>query len=144
MATSSSRESESRRKRGISLGDAVFLLALLLFPSLAIWRAADLFDPRFVFGYVALISVVAYLFYWHDKRRAESGGWRTPESRLHLVEFLGGWPGAFLAQRALRHKSSKGSYQAAFWCIVAVHEIAAFDFLQNWKLFNKAIALLGP
>jgi uncharacterized membrane protein YsdA (DUF1294 family) len=142
MEHSSSGEYERGPRKGVSIGDAVFLLALLLFPSLAVWRIAGLFDPRFVFGYVTLISITAFLFYWHDKRRAEAGEWRTPESRLHLVEFLGGWPGAFLAQRALRHKSSKVSYQVDFWFIVAAHEFAAFDFLQNWKFFHKAISLL--
>lgn len=37
--------------------------------------------------------------YRHDKRRAFAGQWRVPEATLHLAEFAGGWPGAFLAQR---------------------------------------------
>ena len=52
---------------------------------------------------------------------------------LHLLELLGGWPGAFLAQRRLRHKCSKGSYQFVFWLIVLGYQFAAYDSLQHWQ-----------
>jgi uncharacterized membrane protein YsdA (DUF1294 family) len=55
------------------------------------------------------------------------------------LELLGGWPGAFLAQRWLRHKCSKGSYQAVFWLIVLAYQFAAFDSLQNWQLSRAAL-----
>ncbi|MET0656988.1 MAG: DUF1294 domain-containing protein [Steroidobacteraceae bacterium] len=33
---------------------------------------------------------------------------------------IGGWPGAWIAQQTLRHKSSKLSFQIEFWlCVVA-------------------------
>ena len=35
------------------------------------------------------------------------GAWRIREGTLHLVEALGGWPGAFLAQQTMRHKTVK-------------------------------------
>jgi len=41
---------------------------------------------------------------------------------LHLLELLGGWPGAFLAQRRLRHKCSKRRYQFVFWLIVLAYQ----------------------
>ena len=69
----------------------------------------------------ACMSVVAFALYWRDKRRAQRGLWRVPEATLHIVELLGGWPGAWLAQRALRHKSSKRDYQLVFRTIVAIH-----------------------
>ncbi|XZG68965.1 DUF1294 domain-containing protein [Chitinibacteraceae bacterium HSL-7] len=59
-------------------------------------------------------SALAFLLYWHDKRQAQAGGWRTPEARLHLVALLGGWPGAWSAQRLFRHKSSKSSFRWVF------------------------------
>lgn len=68
-----------------------------------------------------LMSPVCFLAYYRDKQKAIHGMQRTPESRLHFYEWLGGWPGGFLAQRLIRHKSRKESYQRQFWLIVAVH-----------------------
>ena len=61
---------------------------------------------------------------------------------LHLAELLGGWPAAFVAQRALRHKISKTSYQATFWLIVALHQGVALDFLWDWQISHTLIRLL--
>jgi len=72
----------------------------------------------------AFMSTVAFSLYWVDKRRAVRGDWRIRESTLHLIELLGGWPGALLAQRVLRHKWRKTSYVLTFWTIVAVHAAA--------------------
>lgn len=110
----------------------ILLLVLLAYPALAALRLAQTIDPRLVFGYAAFISIITYFSYRHDKRRAQTDGWRTPESTLHLLEFAGGWPGAFLAQRILRHKCSKRSFQLQFWVIVALHEFVSIDFTRNW------------
>lgn len=132
---------KDRRRGGVSTVAVVVLLALLIFPAVAVLRLAQTFDPRFVLGYSILISAVTYLLYRHDKKRAESGGWRTPESTLHFFELLGGWPGAFLAQCAVRHKISKASYQVTFWAIIALHEFAAFEFMHGWHYSRKALSL---
>ena len=68
-----------------------------------------------------LMSLVCFVAYWRDKRFAVAGAQRTPESRLHLYELLGGWPGGLLAQRLIRHKNRKVAYQVKFWLIVALH-----------------------
>lgn len=66
----------------------------------------------------ALTSVLCFGYYWKDKRRAKEGEWRIDETSLHLFELVGGWPGALLAQRLIRHKSRKSSYQMVFWLCV--------------------------
>ncbi|MEO6052997.1 MAG: DUF1294 domain-containing protein [Chthoniobacterales bacterium] len=121
---------------------AILLIGLLVAPSLACLRLAHSFDPRFVFGYVIAISCLTFWIYWHDKRRAQTGGWRTPESTLHLLELLGGWPAAFIAQRTFRHKISKTRYQVVFWIIVMLNEMIAIDFLCDWHFSKEAIKLL--
>ena len=70
--------------------------------------------------YVAM-SFVTFIVYAMDKRAARCGAWRTPESTLHLLELLCGWPGAWLAQRVLRHKSVKTSFRIAFFVMVALN-----------------------
>jgi uncharacterized membrane protein YsdA (DUF1294 family)/cold shock CspA family protein len=70
-----------------------------------------------VFAYLAMSSVATFL-YGFDKSAAERGRRRTPESTLHLVALLGGWPGALLSQGMFRHKASKAAFQAGFWLTV--------------------------
>jgi uncharacterized membrane protein YsdA (DUF1294 family)/cold shock CspA family protein len=70
-----------------------------------------------------VMSLVTYALYADDKSRAKRKDWRTSEQTLHLCEIAGGWLGGFIAQRILRHKNQKTSYQAAFWAIVILHHI---------------------
>lgn len=69
----------------------------------------------------ALMSIVTILAFWRDKRAATHGRARTRESTLHLLELLGGWPGALVAQRWLRHKNRKTSYNVVLWPIILLH-----------------------
>lgn len=68
-----------------------------------------------------LMSLICFIAYYRDKQFAIKGQQRTPEARLHLYELLGGWPGGLLAQRLIRHKNRKLSYQLLFWLIVLLH-----------------------
>lgn len=79
-------------------------------------------------GY-GLASVLSFCQYWNDKRNALKGRWRTPEKAMHLLELLGGWPGALLAQQCLRHKTRKLAYQLVFWAIVVAHQLFWIDWL---------------
>ncbi|MCO8123780.1 DUF1294 domain-containing protein [Stieleria sp. TO1_6] len=56
--------------------------------------------------------------YGEDKSAARNGRWRTSEATLHLVELLGGWPGALVGQEFFRHKTKKLSFQIDFLLIV--------------------------
>ena len=103
----------------------------LILPVFAVQRMGPGFQWLGI--YALVVSAVTYGIYAVDKRRAEEGLWRVPEAQLHLLELLGGWPGGFLAQRRLRHKCSKGSYQAVFWFIVLAYQFAAYDSLHNWR-----------
>jgi uncharacterized membrane protein YsdA (DUF1294 family)/cold shock CspA family protein len=121
---------------------AVLLLGcLLVLPAIALYRRGV--DFRWVGAFVLVMGAVSYGCYALDKRRAREKEWRISESLLHLTELLGGWPGAFIAQRRLRHKCSKGGYQFLFWLIVLAYQVAAFDSLQNWQLSRAAWHYLG-
>lgn len=104
---------------------AVFFALLLILPALALQRLGDVWDGWLVVGYVAVLTLLAYLACALDKRKAKRGAWRTPESTLHLLELFGGWAGSFVAQRMHRHKISKTSYQVVFWLIVFLYQVLA-------------------
>lgn len=72
----------------------------------------------------AFASIVTFIAYALDKAASIRKTWRTSESTLHVLSLLGGWPGAILAQQALRHKSSKASFRTVFWLTVAANLLA--------------------
>ncbi|PWB20912.1 DUF1294 domain-containing protein [Comamonas sp. JNW] len=121
-AARTQRQATSAARSGPSGG-----AALLLIPTLAIlllglglcfgstWRAA---------GWYVLASLVTFAWYAWDKAAAQQGHWRTPEKHLWLLGLLGGWPGALLAQRWLRHKSSKRDFLQVFWLTVLLNLVA--------------------
>lgn len=127
-----------RKGLGISLVSLLILVALLILPITACLKFKPSLDPRWLGAYAMLISALTYWMYSSDKRRAQSGEWRVPESKLHLLELLGGWPAAWLAQRRLRHKSSKFSYQVTYTFIVLGWQCAALDSLQDWRFARLA------
>lgn len=125
----------------ITLANILSLAALLVLPLIALQRISG----GLLWGsiYAAVISGITYLAYGWDKQQAREKQWRMPEAKLHVMELLGGWPGAFLAQRRLRHKCSKVSYQVVFWLIVLAHQFAAFDSLQAWKWMREVLKTIG-
>ena len=76
---------------------------------------------RWVLVLVTTASVISYFDYWRDKRAATAGRRRVPEAALHLIDAIGGWPGGLIAQRTLRHKTRKVSFQVVFWCTVVAN-----------------------
>ena len=124
----------------ITVLNVLVTVGLLVLPAIALQRRAA--DFRWVGAYMLVVGALAYGAYALDKRRARAKERRLSEAALHLMELLGGWPGAFLAQRRLRHKCSKGSYQVVFWLIVLAYQFAAFDSLQEWRLSRAALGRL--
>lgn len=96
------------------------IVTLLLGTSLLAMVATGKLPWQIAAGY-PLFSAVTWLVYRKDKQAAGSGRWRTPESTLQLLALLGGWPGAWLAHKHLRHKSSKSSFQLTFRVMVALN-----------------------
>jgi uncharacterized membrane protein YsdA (DUF1294 family) len=70
---------------------------------------------------VAVMSLVCFIAYGLDKRQAANGGRRVSERTLHLMAFLGGWPGALIGQRQFRHKTQKVTFRIVFWLVVVLH-----------------------
>ncbi len=65
-----------------------------------------------------LVSLATFYVYGIDKESAVQGTQRVPEATLHLLEFLGGWPGALAAQSYYRHKTIKASFQSGYLAAV--------------------------
>lgn len=72
-------------------------------------------------GLVLTTSLLAFVSNGLDKWQAMRNWRRVPERWLHLLELLGGWPGAFYGQQFFRHKTIKPSYRRIFWLMVLSH-----------------------
>jgi len=115
------------------------LVALIILPAMAIGSLTThhQLPPLYILVPLALINLVTYFTYRSDKKKARAKAWRTPETSLHLLETIGGWPAALLAQRQFRHKCSKVKFQAIYWGIVIIHIYLATDYLLGWKIIQS-------
>jgi uncharacterized membrane protein YsdA (DUF1294 family)/cold shock CspA family protein len=114
----------------------LLILVFLLLPGYAVFYHTGPAGVGYGGAWVALISIITYFIYAADKRRAREKAQREPENMMHLLEFLGGWPGAFFAQRRLRHKSSKGTYLFVFVLIIGLHQFLAIDAVRGWPFIR--------
>ena len=68
----------------------------------------------FALGWFAGWSVVAFLAFGWDKRRAGRSGQRVSEFRLVLFGALGGWLGGLLGINLFRHKTAKWTFKLKY------------------------------
>ena len=100
------------------------ILGVLVFFGLLLLAILTRRVPAWVLLVYACMSVATYSAYAKDKSAAQNGYWRTSEETLIMLGLACGWPGALLAQRILRHKSSKPSFQAVYWVSVGFNCLA--------------------
>lgn len=67
-------------------------------------------------SYLVLLSLITFIAYGADKKKAEKGKYRTKEKTLLLLSFLGGAFGGYPAMLIFRHKT-KGEH----WYFTAVN-----------------------
>jgi uncharacterized membrane protein YsdA (DUF1294 family)/cold shock CspA family protein len=98
---------------------AIPAFVLLYLAVASVWRV-----PSWVAALYLAASLGCFAAYAADKAAATAGRWRIPESTLLALGLAGGWPGAIVAQQALRHKSSKASFRASFWLSVIANVVS--------------------
>ena len=81
----------------------------------------------------AVMSLITYVAFAIDKRRAINGGWRIRESTLHLMELLGGWPGAVLGMMLIRHKTKDATYRTIHHLIIGLHVVIWFFMINGLR-----------
>ena len=123
-----SRRTAGRRSYLAIAGFAVLYLIGAVYAPRPLWLA----------GLYLITSLLCFALYAFDKRRARSGGWRVPERSLLFWGFLGGWPGAIVAQQVLRHKTRKVSFARAFWATVVIN-VTLFVALST-PVFDRLVA----
>lgn len=120
------RGERAPRKSGIFFDVFYSSLSCLFFICIGVLVFSKKLSPIILILYL-LLSLITFLLYWQDKIKAKKDEWRTPENKLHFFSLIGGWPGALIAQRRLRHKSSKQSFLVVFY-ITVILNISATSF----------------
>jgi uncharacterized membrane protein YsdA (DUF1294 family)/cold shock CspA family protein len=83
-----------------------------------------------------IASSITFVTYCHDKSEARNHQWRTSEGTLHFWSLIGGWPGAALAQKVVRHKSKKQSFQTIYGLRSCSTASSSCGFFQLQALLN--------
>ena len=118
------------RKRSRQYRQQLFsVLLLIVFSGILFFLFSSQRLPVEVVCVYAVMSVFTFLIYAKDKTAAERRAWRTPESKLHMLSLLGGWPGAAIGQSFLRHKSKKLSFRIIYWLTVIMNCAASYLLL---------------
>ncbi|WP_394145596.1 DUF1294 domain-containing protein [Vibrio atypicus] len=96
--------------------------------AVAIWFLSTMVASVFLLNFppivliIALaISTVTYLVYAVDKQAQHTGGMQIPDVCFHVLNLLGGWPGAMLAQSVLHHKYNNIGFKLLFWLSMAAN-----------------------
>ena len=121
-ALSGNVQSDHLSNARLPIAEMFLFILLLLLPGFGTVNFISATKNSLPLVLYTVMSLLSYVLYADDKSRAERRLWRTPERTLHLFELGGGWIGGFLAQRILRHKNRKPTYQSVFWAIVAIHQ----------------------
>lgn len=82
-------------------------------------------------AYTCFISGVTFLVYGYDKMQARNLQWRVSEDTLHILELLGGWPGASVGMHFFQHKTRKMSFLVPCWSIVLGWQELLWTFLHG-------------
>ena len=112
---------ENQRKSSTRQGlNALFMLFMVAFSSLLLMAITPPMTWP-VLAAILILSPVTFVIYGRDKIAAINHRWRTPEATLQLLALCGGWPGALIAQRHYRHKTSKLSFQVMFYLMITIN-----------------------
>jgi uncharacterized membrane protein YsdA (DUF1294 family)/cold shock CspA family protein len=130
-AVSPPKPPKVRRRFLAYAADSVGLLAIPAFAGVVALVCSFWHMPVWVSWIYVVLSVSCYIAYSFDKAAATKRTWRISESALLGWGLVGGWPGAIIAQRLLRHKTRKNRFVLAFWGTVLVN-VALFILVSYW------------
>lgn len=82
--------------------------------------------------YLIIVSVLAFLLCYIDKRKAIKGKWRISEDILLLISLCGGCFGFLLGMYFFHHKTRKLKFKLVYlFCFIW------FFFCLKYYIFNK-------
>lgn len=78
--------------------------------------------------YFVLINIITCILYGIDKKKAEKGKWRIPETTLILFAAIGGSLGALYGMTHYHHKTKKIKFYLGV-PVILILQLALFIFI---------------
>lgn len=88
---------------------------------------------KFIFCYMGVINLFAFVIYGVDKRRAIRHAWRIPEAALIAFAAVGGAIGAALGMKVFHHKTRKLKFKIVvpLFCVLWLALLVALCYNFN-------------
>jgi uncharacterized membrane protein YsdA (DUF1294 family) len=87
-----------------------------------------------ILGYFGIVSFLAFLMMYIDKKQARRRGQRIPEKNLWTAAIFGGGIGAYLGMMMFRHKTRHTNFRVGF-LMLAVLDAALL--LWSYQTFGE-------
>ncbi len=71
--------------------------------------------------FIGIMSVITFVVFGIDKRRAIKKQWRIPEKTLFTLTLCGGFLGEIAGMLAFRHKTKHTSFYVVFFISLILH-----------------------
>lgn len=88
----------------------------------------NIFTIKNIIIYLIAINFITFLAMYIDKKKAKKGKWRTKESTLFTLVFLGGGIGGIAGMYVFRHKNKKTRFVIGFPAILIIEIILVILF----------------
>jgi uncharacterized membrane protein YsdA (DUF1294 family) len=127
------------RRVALFIGIAASAVVIYVTARTQLFAAGELYRRLFwyyVMGVVPALSLASIVLFRRDKNKAITGDWRVSEAALLNLAVFGGWPGAWWSIKRFRHKSSKTTFLAAFYCAAFCH-VVLVGILVDWIFWRK-------
>ena len=86
-------------------------------------------------GYLILLSLITFIAYGADKKKAKKGAYRTKEKTLLLLSFFGGAFGGYPAMLVFHHKTKGEHWYFTFVNLlgIALHATLMVLLILVWR-----------
>lgn len=116
----------------------------LVLPLLSMLVAPGPISFGLMAAWMLVASVAAFLLFHCEEFLRQGIGKVQPDSMMHFLEMVGGWPGSIAAQRRLHLKESDLRYQVFFWISVGLWQALSLDGVLDWSGTQRLWSSVSP
>ncbi len=84
---------------------------------------------KYILIYLMIMNLTSFALFFLDKQKAKKDQWRTKESTLHIVGFLGGIIGSIAAMILFHHKTKKPTFVIITIIALLFNAFVAYQYI---------------